>query len=344
MVRKIHFSWRYNRRFKTRNKQRSKLWYILAAVLLVVGIRYFFRQRVEVAVKMDTSLEQETTGVINLGREIYLRIVSTVIPGFNSSQQEGEAATKPGQNTEKNALTNPKAIIVAQIPYLGITTEPLINKPENTAAPPKITIPANHELNKGKKIIIYHTHATESFVPSSGKAFISTDPSQTVAQMGLELADILQNEHQIPVVHEQTIHDVPRTGAYERALPTIKKLLQSYPDAALVVDLHRDGVAKEVTTAELNGKPSARILLVVGSRHANWEENMQKAKFLHQELEKLAPGISRGIRERPLVYNQNLHTGSLLIELGGYQNSLEEARRTLPVLAQALAKLYHAAS
>ena len=57
-----------------------------------------------------------------------------------------------------------------------------------------------------------------------------------------------------------------------------------------------------------------------------------------------APGISRGIRQYPLIYNQDLHTGSLLIELGSDKNSLDEARRTLPLLADALARLYAALS
>jgi len=345
VARKIHLSWGNHRRFKPRNKQRNKLWYLLAVVLLLVSMRYFYRQKAEVAAKIDSSIQQESTsGVISLGREICLRIVSTVIPGFNFLPSEGEATNFPEQSRGKNAFADPKAILVAQIPYLDLTSTELINKPEKIVSPPKITIPASHEIQKGKKIIIYHTHATESFVPFSGKAFVSTDLTLTIVQLGLELADILQKEYQIPVVHDQTIHDVPRTGAYERALPTVEKLLKAYPDTTLVVDLHRDGVAKEVTTVELNGKSFARILLVVGSRHANWKENLQKAELLHQELEKLAPGISRGIRERPLVYNQDLHPASLLIELGGYQNSLEEVRRTLPLLAQALAKLYHSAS
>ena len=57
-------------------------------------------------------------------------------------------------------------------------------------------------------MLLYHTHATESFV-SSGSAFAAADLSETITQLGAELADLLQNEYQIPVYHDRTIHDCP---------------------------------------------------------------------------------------------------------------------------------------
>lgn len=349
VARRIYFSVRPNRRFRANSKGRGKVWlYALAAVMLLMGGRYIFRQ-IEPASTFAATTQQESSPLLGLAESIYLRIVSNVIPGFNDHDRtltEGEASNAEDHYLQKlalNDLRDPKKMIYAQIPYLGVVPETLINKPATEQVDqPKITFPVRGKLTGEGTVLLYHTHATESFVPSSGKAFVSTDLSQTITQLGAELASLLQNEYQISVYHDQTIHDVPRTGAYERALPTITELLKTYPNTALVVDLHRDGVAKKITTTTLNGQAAARILLVVGSRHADWQENMTKAEFMHKTLEKLAPGISRGIRERPLVYNQNVHPGSLLIELGGYQNSLEEVRRTLPVLAEALALLYRA--
>lgn len=348
MARRIYFSVRSNRRFRSSTRGRGKVWlYLLAAVLLVMGGCYLYRQQVEPVATFSSDPQQESSSLLGLGKTIYLQIVSHVIPGFNDNEQAipggeaTEAANYHLQIVALNDLRDPKKMIFAQIPYLGVVPETLINKPTaaQTAAP-QITFPVRDKLTGEGTVLLYHTHATESFVPSSGKAFVATDLSQTITQLGAELGNMLQNDYKIPVYHDQTIHDVPRTGAYERALPKITELLSVYADTVLVVDLHRDGVAKKVTTATLNGQAAARILFVVGSRHDDWQENLAKAKFMHQTLEKLAPGISRGIRERPLVYNQNVHPGSLLIELGGYQNSIEEVRRTLPVLAEALALLY----
>lgn len=327
---------------------RGKVWVAaLAAVVLLMGGSYLYRQQLEAVATFAATPQQESSPLLSFGKSLSLRIVSTVIPGFNDHDHalsEGEVSTAEDHYLQKlalNDLRNPKNMIYAQIPYLGVVPETLINKPAtDQPETPKITFPVRAELTGAGTVLLYHTHATESFVPSSGKAFVSTDLSQTITQLGAELASLLQNEYQISVYHDQKIHDVPRTGAYERALPTITELLKTYPNTALVVDLHRDGVAKKITTTTLNGQAAARILLVVGSRHDDWQENKAKAEFMHHTLEKLAPGISRGIRERPLVYNQNVHAGCLLIELGGYQNSLEEVRRTLPVLAEALALLY----
>ena len=189
-------------------------------------------------------------------------------------------------------------------------------------------------------MVIYHTHTTESFKPTSGKNF-TEDLEFTVAKLGDELATILLETYGIPVVHNNIIHDIPRSTSYEKALPTVKSLLEENPDTKILIDLHRDGVDRKISTASIDGQNMGRILFVVGSRHPLWQENYKKALFLHDVLEEMAPGISRGVRERPLVYNQHVHPGALLIEVGGHENSLEEVQRVLPVLARAIHLLYN---
>jgi stage II sporulation protein P len=92
-------------------------------------------------------------------------------------------------------------------------------------------------------ILIYHAHTTESFVPSSGERF-TTDLSQTVAFLGHELKTILERDYGIPVIHDDTIHDMLRSTAYQKARPTAQKRIQDNPEIKVVVDLHRDGVAR----------------------------------------------------------------------------------------------------
>ena len=352
MARCIGFSARGRRRFKQGRTSRGKVFLIvLVVVLLFAASRAVYQLKTAAVATTAQPTVAETGRVIALGETIYMRIVSLVIPGFGDITEQPAGETKPPleQSLEKMAmldLRDPKLILSTQIPYLvdpSIVPQPLINEPDDTqgAEKPRIIIPVKEVLTGEGKVIVYQTHGTESFVPSSGKAFTPETLDLTTTQLGIELSELLKNQYQVPVVNNTTIHDLPRTGAYEKARPTLEALLLANPDTQLVVDLHRDGVAKEVTTFNYNGQSTARIMFVVGSRHENWEKNNQKAQYLHQALEKIAPGISRGVRERPLVYNQNLHPGSVLIELGGYENSLEEVRRALPILAQALAELYN---
>ena len=196
---------------------------------------------------------------------------------------------------------------------------------------------AAQSVDGAGKVAIYHTHTTESFVPTTGKAFVE-DLDKTVVQLGRELTQELA-QYNIDTVHTEEIHDLPtRQDSYVRSLPTIRGLLEQHRDVEVVLDIHRDGVARNLTTATVNGEKVGKILLLVGSgqNHGEWRNNYQFALKLQKELENIDPNLTRGIRTRQFSYNQEVHPRALLIEIGGHENSLTEASRTVPYLAKAL--------
>lgn len=286
---------------------------------------------------------------------MFIEVLKATLPGFSTV-----AAGEPVTSMEKlnNTLTalvdinplDPKTFLSTQISGMrsvpAAYNPPVYQDPEDS--PPDsypVLLPSGGEPHGGGDLLggvfIYHAHTTESFVPSSGERF-TTDLSQTVAFLGHELKTILERDYGIPVLHDDTIHDMLRSTSYQKARVTAQKRISDNPEIKVVVDLHRDGVAKRVTTADINGQSVGKILLVVGSGHKEWRQNLAVATALHNHLERIAPGISRGLKERNLTYNQDLHPGALLVEVGGHENSLEEVRRTLPYLAQAIAELiYH---
>jgi stage II sporulation protein P len=294
------------------------------------------------------------------GSALYLRILAQVIPGFKETvprEAVGDAGLVEEGFIKAGGFADPrdpKHILAMQIPFIvdaklpsssvvgtvGTEQSAEQSSEEQVSEEARVIFPVQRPLTGQGKVLIYHVHTTESFVPTSGLKF-TQNLELTVAHLGATLADVLRTEHGIPVLHDKTIHDLPRSTAYQIALPTIKSMLAANPDARLVIDLHRDGVSRNVSTTRLDGKETGRVMFVVGSRHPNWQQNYQQAMFLHQRLEELAPGLSRGVRERPLVYNQHIHQGALLIEVGGHENSLAEALRTIPYLARALADLYN---
>ncbi len=220
--------------------------------------------------------------------------------------------------------------------------EPLSEEPFET--PPLLaTNPETPSFSGGAEgspeIIIYHAHTTESFEPTSGVRF-TTNLNLTVVRLGAELKEILEENYGISVLQNFEIHDIPRSNAYRESRKTAETLLLENPQVKIVIDLHRDGVVRRITTAEIEGRSVGKILTVVGSGHQNWRSNQQMATSLHNKLEAIAPGVSRGIKESSLVYNQDLHPRAMLIEVGGHENSLEENLATIPYLAQALAEMY----
>jgi stage II sporulation protein P len=111
------------------------------------------------------------------------------------------------------------------------------------------------------------------------------------------------------------------------------------------IDIHRDSARKNITTKTINGKSYARVYFVVGREHENYLENLDFAKKLHSELEKKYPGISRGVflkskSEGNGVYNQDVSTKAMLLEIGGVDNNLDELERTVDVFSDVLADYY----
>lgn len=189
--------------------------------------------------------------------------------------------------------------------------------------------------------LVHHTHATESFVPTSGVTY-TTEEDYNVVRLGRELVNLLSKQYGLPLIHECGIYDLPRVQAYEKSRPVVQKILSEHSQMDFVIDLHRDGVRRELTTTVINGDTIGRILIVVGSRHPQWESNYIFALRLQRELETVAPGLSRGILKQRFGYNQDLHPNSLIIEVGGHENTMEEARLAVPFLAEALARAYYA--
>lgn len=189
-------------------------------------------------------------------------------------------------------------------------------------------------------LLIYHTHASESFLPVSGETF-SADPDQTVVFFGAALAKMLRDDYCIPVLHHREVYDRPRRTAYQKAGPAVEKILQQNPQIEVVIDLHRDGAPHKITTASVAGQNAARTLFVIGTRHEDWSGNLRFALFLENLLQEKHPGFSRGILKNNYdYYNQHLHPRSLIVEIGGHENNKEELLGAIPCLAEVLADAF----
>jgi len=116
-----------------------------------------------------------------------------------------------------------------------------------------------------------------------------------------------------------------------------------YPSISYLIDIHRDSVSKNATYTEIDGKPYARVLLVTGMEHTTPGNSDGFAEALNEILEKKYPGLSRGILNNggtPVhaIYNQNLNGKSVLFEVGGVDNKIEEVNNTMEALSKVLSE------
>lgn len=206
------------------------------------------------------------------------------------------------------------------------------------------------------EILLYHTHATECYLPEARDFYVAEDAARTKEEQKNVIAVGEQVKAQLEaagfsVLHDKTLHDSPAyTGSYSRSEATIKKYLEQYPSIKIIIDLHRDSISsgendKVAPVTQIDGKNAAQVMLCIGSQTGgvtnfpNWEQNLALAVRLQQALEVQYPALARSALFLSQRYNQNLCPGALLIEMGSDANSLEEALYSGQLVGKALAGL-----
>ncbi len=203
------------------------------------------------------------------------------------------------------------------------------------------------------KVLILHTHATESYTRkeedyTESSPFRTLDQRYNMVSIGERVAQLLE-EAGIGVVHDRQLHDYPSyNGSYNHARKAIRAALEENPQISLVLDLHRDASGdlnnQFRPVAAVEGEQTAQIMLVMGTNaagltHPDWEKNLSLGLKLQAQLERQAPGITRPMSLRSQRFNQDLTAGSLLIEMGAAGNSHAEALRAAEQLARAIIAL-----
>lgn len=191
------------------------------------------------------------------------------------------------------------------------------------------------------RVLIVHTHATESYAMEPGWEYEesalarTTDPDYNVVRVGREIAAVLEAAG-IGVIHDETLNDYPSyDGAYERTLERIEAHLAEHPTIQMVLDVHRDAAenpdgTQMATAGTVNGQPSAQLMLVVGTDegglwHPQWQRNLSWALKLQALSERENPGLCRPLNLRTGRFNQHAAPGSVLLEVGTAGNTLQEA-------------------
>ncbi len=209
------------------------------------------------------------------------------------------------------------------------------------------------EMNGEPQVLIMHTHTTETYEPykrenyDASFNYRTTDSSKNMVMVGDAITRKLESAG-IGVIHDVTIHDYPSyTGSYGRSGETVQKLLAEHPSIKIVLDIHRDAISQSgiisQPVAEINGKQAAQVMIISGCDDGtmgmpNYMQNFRFACLLQQQLESDYPGLTRPVLFDYRKYNQNLTTGSLLIEVGSHGNTLEQAEYAGELIGKSLVK------
>lgn len=199
-------------------------------------------------------------------------------------------------------------------------------------------------INSKPKVYIFNTHQTEGYNSNFLEAF---NINNTVYLASHILGEYLSDLGVATIVEENSIIDVLNTNgwkygySYKASRILLESAYKKNPSLDFFIDLHRDAASYDRTVTEIDGKKYAKILFVVGLVHENYEPNLQLAKTLNEKVKKIAPTLSRGVLEKkgPGVngkYNQDFNKNTILIEVGGQYNYIEEVNNTLKIIAKVI--------
>lgn len=205
------------------------------------------------------------------------------------------------------------------------------------------------------QVLIMHTHTTECYEPyetgyyDENRSTRTTDAENNMTLVGTMIANELA-KNGIGVIHDTTVHDYPSyNGSYDRSRETVKNILEKYPSVKIVLDIHRDAIEREgeriAPVAEINGKKAAQIMIICGCDDGtmdmpDYTENFKLACLMQSGFERDYPDLARPVLFDYRHYNQDLTTGSLLIEVGGHANTLEQAKYSGTLIGISLAKTF----
>ena len=250
--------------------------------------------------------------------------------------EEPQVTAAPEDIVERTLIpTSPEGYVIGGGLYLYNRTDLSVDLATLASAPVELTLDP-----QGPQVLIVHTHATEAYTQDGTDIYTPSDNARTLDESCnmLRVGDEMERvftEMGLGVIHDRTLYDYPQyNGAYSRSGAGIQTYLEQYPSIQIVLDVHRDALVGEDGTVykaatTIDGTKVAQVMLVLGSstqgEHPNWQKNLTLAAKIQKSMDTLYPTLARPMTMRASVYNQELTTGSLLVEVGCHGNTLQEA-------------------
>ena len=190
-------------------------------------------------------------------------------------------------------------------------------------------------------VYIYNTHQTEEYIGND------ITPQPTVLTAAHYLKDNLEKNGITTLVEETSIPEILKNNnwnydqSYEASRINLEKVKQEYPSIKLFIDLHRDALPKSLSTVTINNKEYAKILFVIGKEHENYLKNFEFTKSINNIIERNYPTLTKGILEKEGpgvngIYNQDLGTNIILMEVGAQENNINEVTNTLDIMTNVI--------
>jgi len=190
-------------------------------------------------------------------------------------------------------------------------------------------------------VYIYNSHQTEGY----SKEYLENEKiTPNVLMAGYLLKEKLDKLGVPTIIEESNISEFLRinnwnyNASYKASRFYLLDTMEKHPSIKLFIDLHRDSLSKNSSTVTINNKKYAKVLFVVGKEHNNYLKNLNLANKLNNMIKLKYPTLTRGIIQKEGsgvngIYNQDLSSNIILLELGGNENTITEVLNTIEIIS-----------
>lgn len=215
----------------------------------------------------------------------------------------------------------------------------------------KKNAPKTKSVNKTETpkplVYLYNTHQTEEYAKTT-LAEYSVSPTVMITNYIME--NILEKNNIETLVEERKIKDVLNlnnwnyASSYRASRVFLEDIKKENPSLKYFIDLHRDSLKKDKTTIQIGEESYARILFLIGLENDNYQQNLTFTEEINTQINNKYPGLSKGIYKKGGegvngVYNQDFSPYTILIEIGGYENTTTEVMNTILAISDIISEV-----
>lgn len=217
----------------------------------------------------------------------------------------------------------------------------LLSEVTNYVSDPNSTVILN------PRVYIYNSHQLENY---SNKNLEAYNVTPNIMMASYLLKEKLNKKGIETIVEDSNITEFMKINgwnhadSYKASRFYILETLNNNPNLELIIDLHRDALNHDDATTTIDNRDYAKVLFVVGMEHDNYKENLELATKINNIIKAKYPNLTRGIITKSGfnvdgIYNQDISSKMILLELGGHESSIEEVMNTTDIISDVIKEL-----
>lgn len=295
------------KKFRGRRKAKSSKIIKILLLLFIIFILYKF-----FSAKFNFKID-----------DIFLKYI---INDYNNASNDNILYKLINKNTH-NLINNPSRLLA--------TNFYSINKEEKE----KESIVYNEQDNS-PIIYLYNSHQSEGYSMEYMEDYNVNPTVQMTANIMKERFDkmglyTIVEDNDISAYLKE--NDMKYYQSYEASRHFLVDVIEKYDSIKLYIDIHRDAVSHEISSTNINGVDCAKIMFVVGKEYDSYLSNLENTNYLNNMIKEKYPALTRGVLQKEGknvngIYNQDLGSNIMLMEIGGNYNNINEVLNTIDLI------------